>query len=665
MAVVSALDVKDVKVFTAAASGLRRAARWEEAVQLLVQMPKGKIYPDVVNFNATITACSSAGHWQAATALLDSMKQQEVTPDVISYNALLSSCDRAAETRQALLCMARMRSVGITPDQTSYSTLMSAVSRSGEWQVVLHLLSEMQQLTVQTDPVCYSVAMGACEKASQWQVALDLFDAMPQRRLRRDVVSVGNAICAMTKGGSWQGALKLLETMQREAVELDTVVCNSCLNACANAARWQEALDLLKLMTEKKLPKTTPTCNSVVRALESGGEHRRAVAVLLHDFVDEEVPDECVRPSMFRTARPSQITAQLRRSIAERLERHLDFAFQTESECSNASLPVVEPTLPRPVVAVPAEEVRSQIGPCPFWCTEEASQALETLLAPLRATESNQEVPIADELKAALPAAYSDAQVIPYGSIISRFAARDADADFSLLPNDPQQFQARFLQQRVLVEWRRELLSRGHDVSAIGLGGRVPVLTLRWGHSKSRTADVTIGNRLGIYKSLLLREYSLLDERLCDLVLAVKRWAKLREISGQTRRLRSRRFGKKMSNATTWLGVPRRLRIDVQLPSLPGHLPRCSVLSLSSSLNALILSKIPPRFVWVVTSSSSSPRLSLEDPIETDWDLGHILSAHRLCRLRAELRRARRRLRGAPDGCLEAVFQPRGKKCRR
>ena len=145
---------------------------------------------------------------------------------------------------------------------------------------------------------------------------------------------------------------------------------------------------------------------------------------------------------------------------------------------------------------------------------------------------------------------------------------------------------------------------------------KVPVLTFRWGPSQARSADVTICNQLGIYKSRLLREYlafnrtpekvpsgvdscwcikfirseeyiiygfflhidskgvksfhviilrldeviprySLLDERLCDLVMAVKcwelgstgnqwgrlpqkiaaceGWAKLRQISGQTR----------------------------------------------------------------------------------------------------------------------------------
>eukprot|EP00435_Cladocopium_sp_Y103_P070731 s75_g35.t3 len=381
-----------------------------------------------------------------------------------------------------------------------------------------------------------------------------------------------------------------------------------------------------------------------------------------------------------RTARPSQITAQLRRSIAERLERHLDFASAAEF----------------------GDEVRSQIGPCPFWCTEEASQALETLLAPLRATESNQEageslrklelrrgvaleVPIADELKAALPAAYSDAQVIPYGSIISRFAARDADADAG--------GRAGCIQG---VLW---LLSRGHDVSAIGLGGRVPVLTLRWGHSKSRTADVTIGNRLGIYKSLLLREYSLLDERLCDLVLAVKRWAKLREISGQTRgypggyawTLMAIAFAQSKASpalvpSLQALAEPEIWEEDEQRYNVAwssaeaAH--RCAASQsswTSASLLCAFFEFFSERFDFIkdsasvrlgchavkASSSSSSPRLSLEDPIETDWDLGHILSAHRLCRLRAELRRARRRLRGAPDGCLEAVFQPRGKKCRR
>ena len=42
-----------------------------------------------------------------------------------------------------------------------------------------------------------------------------------------------------------------------------------------------------------------------------------------------------------------------------------------------------------------------------------------------------------------------------------------------------------------------------HVRMGFGLFSEVPVLTLRWGNS---TADVTVGNQLGIYKSFLLRE---------------------------------------------------------------------------------------------------------------------------------------------------------------
>ncbi|CAJ1337636.1 unnamed protein product, partial [Effrenium voratum] len=123
-------------LFTALSSAQRRAARWEGAVQLLEQMPKDAIRPDVVNFNATISACSAASQWPAAIALLQSMQMQQVSGDLISYNATMSACDHAAETTQAAKCMLLMRAAAVQPDATSYSTLMSAITRSGDWRAV-------------------------------------------------------------------------------------------------------------------------------------------------------------------------------------------------------------------------------------------------------------------------------------------------------------------------------------------------------------------------------------------------------------------------------------------------------------------------------------------------------------------------------------------------
>jgi len=284
-----------------------------------------------------------------------------------------------------------------------------------------------------------------------------------------------------------------------------------------------------------------------------------------------------------------------------------------------------------------------------------------------------------------------------YGSVTGHFAAQDADADFTvLLPWDGTDSGAlRAFQQRVLVELRRELLARGWHVSTVGLGGRVPVLTFHWGPGLSRSADVTVRNYLGLYKSALLREYSLLDERLCDLVVAVKRWAELRGLSGQTR-------GYPGGYSWTLLAVAFAQRAAPPLvPSLQALATKrrlweesgeCYNVAWASAADAGVkLASGSPepwtspalleaffRFfaygydfnveaasVRVAERARRSvvgrPALALEDPLETDWDLGRLLDEQRLARLRAELRRAARRLRGGPsESSLNAVFARRG-----
>ncbi|CAJ1353018.1 unnamed protein product, partial [Effrenium voratum] len=396
-------------------------------------------------------------------------------------------------------------------------------------------------------------------------------------------------------------------------------------------------------------------------------EHRRAVAVLLRDFIEEEPAADCYssgRHSMFRTARPSAVTLQLREAIADRLERAL---------MAGASAHGAERQHPRPVVAVAGQGLKPSLRPSPSWCSDAAGKALASVLAAANPDPTPLKE-LAARLEAALP---FPAKVVPYGSIISRFADRDADADLSVLP---EQCHSRQLQQRVLVELRQELLKRGWHVSAIGLGGRVPVLTLYWAEG---TADVTVGNQLGVYKSELLREYSMLDRRLCDLVIAVKRWAKLRQISGQTR-------GYLGGYAWTLLALA--FAQTVAVPSLQA-MATPKIWTDTSSYNVAwaaaqdvskgqldwngwtsagllhgFFSFFDETFDFHRESASvrlgcravrvgmdrpdrpryrTPPRLSLEDPIETDWDLGAILDAPRLARLRAELRRASRRLRAA------------------
>ncbi|CAE7183475.1 unnamed protein product [Symbiodinium necroappetens] len=438
------------------------------------------------------------------------MPSKEVLPDTRSYNSVLAALDHAASGPSGLKCMAQMRLLRMPPDAASYSSLMSALTRSGEWQAAIQVFAEMR---VQRDAVCFSVAMGACEKASEWAKALELFQALAQQRLRHDAVTFGNAVCAMTKGGHWLGALELLQRMRSEAVKLDTVVCNSALTACANHSRWQDALHLAEAPVAE-------ASNATIRSLEKAGEHRRAVEVLLHEFASEDAG----------STRPVNVTPALREALAERLERALTPRWQRPGDYRRAEPSpqgaAEPPEPPRPVVAVEAAAGFFGPGAAPAseWCTSRAqeargAEAFDAVLEHLRPTTEaalQEAQALAQKLQAAVPAHYEGAEVMVYGSVTGRFAARNADADFTvLLPWDETDSGAlRAFQQRaatsalgeatklraapqsgespgpnrglcsekqgqvlLVAETRAahealRLLARGWHVSTVGLGGR-------------------------------------------------------------------------------------------------------------------------------------------------------------------------------------------------
>lgn len=187
----------------------------------------------------------------------------------------------------------------------------------------------------------------------------------------------------------------------------------------------------------------------------------------------------------------------------------------------------------------------------------------------------------------------------------------------------------------------------------------------------------------------------MLDERLCDLVVSVKRWAELRGLSGQTRGYPggyswsllavafAQRAAPSLVPSLQALATKRRLweesgecynvawasAADVGVKQASGSTePWTSPALLEAFFRFFAYGydfNVEAASVRLGVRARRSvvgrPALALEDPLETDWDLGRLLDEQRLARLRAELRRAARRLRGGPsESSLKAVFARRG-----
>ena len=114
--------------------------KWREAVDLLFDMKKLKVMPNVVSYNTCMSCCE--GEWQVALALFQSMFAENLQPDVITY-----------------------------------STAINSTVTSGNWQMAMLLFAMINKQRLQSDVICFGAAISSCVKSGQWQHALVLVEA--------------------------------------------------------------------------------------------------------------------------------------------------------------------------------------------------------------------------------------------------------------------------------------------------------------------------------------------------------------------------------------------------------------------------------------------------------------------------------------------------------
>lgn len=92
----------DVRDYTKLISFYAQHNWWHNACELLAQMPKTKVQPNVYTFSAAITTCEKAGQWKHAFEICQDMNQLHVVPNIITLNAVISSHGKGACWQPAL-----------------------------------------------------------------------------------------------------------------------------------------------------------------------------------------------------------------------------------------------------------------------------------------------------------------------------------------------------------------------------------------------------------------------------------------------------------------------------------------------------------------------------------------------------------------------------------
>jgi len=236
----------DVISYSTAISACEKSGKVDEALSLLKEMKADGMSPDVIIYSATISACEKGGRVDNAIALLEEMQANEVHPDVITYNATISACEKGGASDEAIKLLKQMETERIEPDVISYTAVISACAKGGRHIEALALLNQMKEKRVEPSVITLSAAISACAKDGKYLEALSLLDGMKQLKIEPNVISYSAAISACGKASQWKHGLNLLNDMKTQAVRPDAVTYNAIISACEQSGKWEVSTNLYR-----------------------------------------------------------------------------------------------------------------------------------------------------------------------------------------------------------------------------------------------------------------------------------------------------------------------------------------------------------------------------------------------------------------------------------
>ena len=236
-------DAADLPTWHAAISAAGSSGNVELAKSFLEEMrAEPELNVTLRAFNGVLKACERAADWDGAVKLMMQMKSEGLPPDKVSYTSTIGALGRAYEWETALGLWQQMLAEGIDFDSFALHNLLRAVTLADQWEVALFIFGR----ALETAPsVCtstvFSAALEACAKGAQRDKALELLQTMGKMRVSPSPACYHYISAACAAADDWKGALSSLQDMLRVDMQPQDRTWQVVLAACRKAGRDEEA----------------------------------------------------------------------------------------------------------------------------------------------------------------------------------------------------------------------------------------------------------------------------------------------------------------------------------------------------------------------------------------------------------------------------------------
>merc|ERR1719506_697917 len=156
-------DARALARLNQAINSAAKAGEPEKAEQLLEEIVKAGLQPDIISYNSVIHASAKQGDIKRAEWWLAAMRDGGAVPNTISYNILIDTCVKAGDSQAAENWLARMIYDGVEANEVSYATVIHAHTKRGEIACAEQWLRKMIQAGFEPSTVSHNSFIYACD----------------------------------------------------------------------------------------------------------------------------------------------------------------------------------------------------------------------------------------------------------------------------------------------------------------------------------------------------------------------------------------------------------------------------------------------------------------------------------------------------------------------
>ncbi|KAM0938462.1 putative tetratricopeptide-like helical domain superfamily, DYW domain-containing protein [Dioscorea sansibarensis] len=227
---------RNVFTWNSLISGFAHGGFLDESLELLKQMEREGVQPDLTTWNGLIDGYTIKGMSKQASRLIHQLKAIGIRPNVVSWTSIISGCCQNAHYEDSLYYFKEMQNDGIEPNSVTLATVLRACAALA----FLKKGAELHCFALRKGIDCDTfVATGLIDmycKSGSLGVARRIFDNMSNKTLASwNAMSMGFAA-----HGLWKEATSLFDEMCEAGLKPDGISFTAVLSACRHSGLTSE-----------------------------------------------------------------------------------------------------------------------------------------------------------------------------------------------------------------------------------------------------------------------------------------------------------------------------------------------------------------------------------------------------------------------------------------